>query len=622
MPPLLSRRSLAALIVASALLIAVAAASVFLVIREAGEQGWVQHTLEVQIRLGRILSLLQDAQAAQRGYLLLGDDVDLSRFAAIGSPFEQEVEELGVATSDNYRQGQTLGDLKAVAKEALDFQQRTIDLKRSGKSDEALALMKDEEGDALLRRARDVVARMDGAEQRLLSERQRASRRMSLLAQTGVICALALAAVLCWLALKDARAQLETMAAANAALEEANRKAARDKEERERLEAQLRQSQKMEAIGQLTGGIAHDFNNMLAVVIGSLNLLKRRLERGDKDVMRFVDSATEGAERAAGLTNRLLAFSRQQPLAPQPLDVNRLVAGMSEMVRRALGESLQIESVLAAGLWRIHADPGQLESAILNLAVNSRDAMPDGGKLTIETANASLDEAYAAAHVEAPPGQYVVLTVSDTGAGMAPDVVAKAFDPFFTTKAVGKGSGLGLSQVFGFVKQSGGHVKVYSEVGHGTAVKIYLPRFFGDDAEPPRVAPAEDAPSAVGAGAVVLIVEDDERMLRTSEEAFRELGYTVLTASGAKPALQAIDAHPEIALLFTDIVMPEMNGRALADEAVRRRPRLKVIYTTGFTRNAVIHHNVLDPGVQLLVKPFSIEQLARIVRKALDGKPG
>jgi signal transduction histidine kinase len=619
---LLSRRSLAALIVASALLIAVAAASVFLVIREAGEQGWVQHTLEVQIRLGRILSLLQDAQAAQRGYLLLGDDVDLSRFAAIGSPFEQEVEELGVATSDNYRQGQTLGDLKAVAKEALDFQQRTIDLKRSGKSDEALALMKDEEGDALLRRARDVVARMDGAEQRLLSERQRASRRMSLLAQTGVICALALAAVLCWLALKDARAQLETMAAANAALEEANRKAARDKEERERLEAQLRQSQKMEAIGQLTGGIAHDFNNMLAVVIGSLNLLKRRLERGDKDVMRFVDSATEGAERAAGLTNRLLAFSRQQPLAPQPLDVNRLVAGMSEMVRRALGESLQIESVLAAGLWRIHADPGQLESAILNLAVNSRDAMPDGGKLTIETANASLDEAYAAAHVEAPPGQYVVLTVSDTGAGMTPDVVAKAFDPFFTTKAVGKGSGLGLSQVFGFVKQSGGHVKVYSEVGHGTAVKIYLPRFFGDDAEPPRVAPAEDAPSAVGAGAVVLIVEDDERMLRTSEEAFRELGYTVLTASGAKPALQAIDAHPEIALLFTDIVMPEMNGRALADEAVRRRPRLKVIYTTGFTRNAVIHHNVLDPGVQLLVKPFSIEQLARIVRKALDGKPG
>jgi signal transduction histidine kinase len=290
----------------------------------------------------------------------------------------------------------------------------------------------------------------------------------------------------------------------------------------------------MEAVGQLTGGIAHDFNNMLAVVIGSLNLLKRRLRRGETDNMRFIDGALDGAERAATLTHRLLAFSRQQPLAPQSIDPNKLISGMSEMLRRTLGEQIAVETVFAGGLWRTHVDPGQLENAIVNLAVNSRDAMPDGGKLTIETANASLDEAYAAQHVDVPAGQYVLLAVSDTGQGMPADVVAKAFEPFFTTKELGKGTGLGLSQVLGFVKQSGGHVKIYSEPHHGTTIKIYLPRFFGVVDELVPIVPTE--PAALGQrDEVVLVVEDEERMLQVSCDAFRELGYPAGRGPSVRP---------------------------------------------------------------------------------------
>lgn len=287
------------------------------------------------------------------------------------------------------------------------------------------------------------------------------------------------------------------------------------------------------------------------------------------------------------------------------------------MLRRTLGDHIMVETVLAGGLWRTHADASQLESAILNLAVNSRDAMPGGGKLTIESANASLDEAYSAQHLEVPAGQYVLLAVTDTGQGMPADVIAKAFDPFFTTKGVGKGTGLGLSQVLGFVKQSGGHVKIYSEDGHGTTIKIYLPRFKGV---------ADNGAAVVAAGEavmgrpdeVVLVLEDEERMLQMSSDAFRELGYTVLSAPGPVAALALIDAHPEITLLFTDVVMPEMNGRQLAKEALVRRPKLRVLYTTGFSRNAVIHNGVLDNDVNFLSKPFNIEQLAAKAREVLD----
>ncbi|MDI3383634.1 PAS domain S-box protein [Xenophilus aerolatus] len=395
------------------------------------------------------------------------------------------------------------------------------------------------------------------------------------------------------------------------------RRVADEVAERSRTENALRQAQKMEAVGQLTGGIAHDFNNMLAVVIGSLDLLSRRFAASEPRAARYIESARDGARRAAQLTQRLLAFSRQQPLKPEAVDANRLVAGMSDLLRHSLGASVRLETVQAGGLWRTHADPNQLENVILNLAVNARDAMPDGGRLTIETANCHLDEHYTAAHLGLAPGQYVMIAVTDTGAGMTPDVLAKAFDPFFTTKEVGRGTGLGLSQVYGFVKQSGGHVKIYSEHGQGTTVKVYLPRLAGHAEDP---APAETAAGLPlgDAHEVVLVVEDEPAVRQFSVEALAELGYRVLEADGATAALKLIDAHPDIALLFTDVVMPEVNGRKLADEARRRRPGLKVLFTTGYTRNAVVHNGVLDPGVQLIGKPFTIEALAARVREVLD----
>ena len=409
---------------------------------------------------------------------------------------------------------------------------------------------------------------------------------------------------------KTAQAQLLEL---NERLEQ---RVAQEVAERAKAEEALRQSQKMEAVGQLTGGIAHDFNNMLAVVIGSLDLLKRRIGDSDPRAQRFVEAAGEGARRAAQLTQRLLAFSRQQPLKPVALDANKLVAGMSDLLLHSLGGEVRPETVLAGGLWRIHADPNQLENVVLNLAVNARDAMKDGGRLTIETANCHLDERYASDHLGVPAGQYVLIAVSDTGTGMAPEVVARAFDPFFTTKAVGRGTGLGLSQVYGFIKQSGGHVKIYSEPGEGTTVKVYLPRFLGpaDALDPPRV----DQTLPCGEAEVILIVDDEPSVLRFSADALLELGYSVLEADSAAVALALIDAHPEIVLLFTDVVMPEMNGRKLAEEALKRRPDLKVLFTSGYTKNAVVHHGVLDPGVQLVSKPFTIDELASRVRRILD----
>ena len=336
---------------------------------------------------------------------------------------------------------------------------------------------------------------------------------------------------------------------------------------RERAEETLRQAQKMDAIGKLTGGIAHDFNNMLAIVLGNLDLARRRLSKGVTDIERYLAGAQEGGKRAAALTQRLLAFSRQQPLVPEAVDPNKLVSGMSEMLRRTLGEAIRIETVLAGGLWRIHADPNELENALLNLAVNARDAMPEGGKLTIETANAHLDDRYVTGHPEVSAGQYVMLAVTDTGAGMTGEVSEKAFDPFFTTKKSGVGTGLGLSQVYGFVKQSGGHVKIYTEVDEGTTIKVYLPRHFGP-AEPAQPVP-DRAALPTGDGSVsILVVEDEEAVRRYSTDALRDLGYRVLEADGAKQALDIIDAEPDIAILFTDVVMPDVNGRRLAEAAL------------------------------------------------------
>lgn len=409
----------------------------------------------------------------------------------------------------------------------------------------------------------------------------------------------------------------ERVAARTAELQDANTKLVAEAERRKETESRIRQMQKVEAIGQLTGGIAHDFNNMLAVVLGSLRLLEQRLKRGEPNPQEFIATAKQGAERAAALTRRLLIFARQQPLTPEAVDVNELLSGMSDLLRRTIAESIKIETVLAADVWRTRVDPNEFEAAVLNLAVNARDAMPDGGRLTIETANVQLDDAYAARHSEVTAGQYVLIVVSDTGSGMSAEVADRAFEPFFTTKGVGKGTGLGLSQVYGLVKQSGGHVKLYSEVGQGLSVKLYLPRYDGADASVgPRAMVHEPIPLAQ-CQAPILVVEDDADVMKVTVGMLSELGYRTILADGGLRALQLLDEHPEVALMFTDIVMPGMSGRQLVDEAVARRPGLKVLYTTGYTRNAVVNGGVIDQAAELIMKPFSLEALARKVDEVL-----
>ena len=391
---------------------------------------------------------------------------------------------------------------------------------------------------------------------------------------------------------------------------------------RQMAEGALRQAQRLDAIGQLTGGVAHDFNNLLTIIIGNLESAQRQaatLTDAAKDRLgSSISRAMQGAQRAATLTRRLLAFSRQQPLNPKSLNLNKLLVGLPELLRGGLGESVLVEVVGAAGLWPVEADATELETAILNLTVNARDAMPDGGKITIEAANTYLDEQYCRQHPDVRPGQYVQISVSDTGSGMSADVLSRAFEPFFTTKDAGQGTGLGLSQVYGFVKQSGGHVNIYSEVGDGTTVRIYLPR---------RAAgvPDEDvpAPSIEGnsSGECVLLVEDDDDVRDYLTQTLRGSGFKVIAAANGEKALEAMDSHTEkIDLLLTDVVMPGMNGRKVAEAGLARRPDMKVLFMTGYSRNAIVHHGRLDPGVELVQKPVTGEHLATKIRAMIDQK--
>jgi PAS domain S-box-containing protein len=395
-------------------------------------------------------------------------------------------------------------------------------------------------------------------------------------------------------------------------------------EERLKAEDALRQSQKMEAIGQLTGGVAHDFNNLLTLVIGGLDLIDRQLPSlppgpGTERIRRARDAAMEGARRAAKLTQHLLAFARRQPLQPRSLEINRLIREISDMLRRTLGEQVELEAVLGAGLWSVEADPVQLENAILNLAVNARDAMGPGGRLTIETHNASLDDSYVAGVPEGlAPGQYVMIAVSDTGCGMTVDTQQKVFEPFFTTKDVGKGTGLGLSQVYGFVRQSGGHVRIYSEPGVGTTVKIYLPR--GRAGLPAERSEARLEPKAISGDERILLVEDHEDLREHIAGILTDLGYDVLATADGRSALAAIEEGPDFDLLLTDVVLPGgMNGRQIATRALQLRPGLKILFMTGYTQNAIVHDGRLDEGVALISKPFTYDQLGAKVRAELDG---
>jgi signal transduction histidine kinase len=407
-----------------------------------------------------------------------------------------------------------------------------------------------------------------------------------------------------------------------AVLERTNRELRSEMARRERAEDTLRHVQKIEALGQLTGGVAHDFNNILQVILASLDAVLRRLERNGSvtsgDGGDQIKAAIRSAERATVLTQRLLAFARRQPLAPETIDLNRLVRGMSELLRRTLGEIIDIETVLAGGLWPVSVDVSQLESAIVNLAVNARDAMPGGGKLTIETANTFLDESYANAHDEVLPGQYVLLAISDSGVGMSKEVLEQAFDPFFTTKEIGQGTGLGLSQVYGFIKQSGGHVNIYSEPGDGTTVKMYLPRRVADT-DGAAAAKHDEAAAPGNESELILVVEDEEDVRAATVAMLRDLGYGVIEAADGQAALRLLADHDGVRLLFTDIGLPGgLTGRQLADQAAALRPSLRVLYTTGYARNAIVHHGVLDPGVELLVKPFNYASLSSRVRALLD----
>lgn len=386
-------------------------------------------------------------------------------------------------------------------------------------------------------------------------------------------------------------------------------------ERRQRDEAALAQSERLSAIGALTGGIAHDFNNLLTVILGNAESLQAVLEReAERHLAEMIFVA---AERGADLTRHLLAFARRQALEPSTVDLNRLIADMDRLLRRSLGEHIEVEFTRGGGLWPALVDPGQVESALLNLCLNARDAMVAGGRLTIETANAHLDRTYADENSEVRPGQYVMIAVSDTGAGIAPEHLARVFEPFFSTKEKGKGTGLGLSMVYGFVKQSGGHIKIYSEVGEGTTVRMYLPRS-ADSVPVARRATAVPAP--VKSGERVLLVEDDLLVLAYAREQLSLLGYAVTAAASGSEAMECLRRGDEIDLLLTDVVMPGgMSGRELADEASALRPGLKVLFSSGYTENAIVHQGRLDPGVRLLAKPYRRAELARRVREALDG---
>ncbi len=390
----------------------------------------------------------------------------------------------------------------------------------------------------------------------------------------------------------------------------------RESQEREAAQTALRQAQKMESLGALTGGIAHDFNNLLQVINGNIQLLGKDIA-GNERAEKRAQNALAGVQRGSKLASQLLAFGRRQPLEPKVVNIGRFVRTMDDMLRRALGEEIEIEVVVSAGLWNTLIDPGQIENAILNLAINARDAMDGGGRLTIEASNAMLDDDYVRQHQELQPGQYVLLAVTDTGSGIAPNIVERVFEPFFSTKPEGKGTGLGLSMVYGFVKQSGGHIKIYSEVGEGTTVRLYLPRVFESE---DVLADMASLPVR-GGNETVLVVEDDEDVRETAAAMLADLGYQVLKARDADSALSVVESGVNIQLLFTDVVMPgKLRSPELARKARERVPGIAVLFTSGYTQNAIVHGGRLDPGVELLSKPYTREQLARKVRHVLGNQ--
>jgi len=571
----------------------------------------VTHTLEVINTAQALRNGLGDAERAQRGYLITASSSYLGPYGTGTRDAGRMFARLRALTNDNPEQQARLAVLERLMLVKFEEMRSTLEAHEKRGFNAARAIVLTNAGMEAMRAIGEQLDAVVAAERELLAKRNAAAEDEERSALRNAVTGGALAAL---------AAVLGAAVLLLAFRDQLRAEAARDASERRQRQHQLElaQYQKMESLGQLTGGIAHDFNNLLHVVKNGLTIARQHMQPLHPDAAHYLDMAERNADRASALTQRLLTFARRQVLDPKPLEPNALVAEVTPMLRQAVGDGIEIEAVIAPGAWWVSADASHLTTALLNLAVNARDAMPEGGKLTVEVANAFIDERYAASHSEVKPGQYLMIAVSDTGTGMAKEVTDKAFEPFFTTKEVGRGTGLGLAQVYGFTKQSNGHAKIYSEPGEGTTVKLYLPRLYdaGDiAADRPAHVPALPLP---GGDATILLVEDEPDVRQFTAASLSALGYRVIEAGNAAAALRALDADPAIALVFTDIGLPGgMNGRQLADEARRRRPALKVLFTTAYTRNAIIHHGRLDPGVMLLQKPYSQHDLAAKMRDAL-----
>jgi signal transduction histidine kinase/ActR/RegA family two-component response regulator len=618
--PKFGRRAANLLALASFVLVVVAGLlAAAMVERVKSAADWVAHSLEVQGAATQLLGTVQGLELAERGYLLTRSDAFLAPYGRSRASTLDAMKRLKSLIADNPEQTARVERMGADVDQLLAKTAKTIDLGRSGKFDEATGVVAAGRGQEALDSFQALIGEFNNAESDLLAKRQAAEAMaraimlwLILLGLAGAVGAALGALLLNGALIRELRAGAEALA----------------EETRVRKDAQaiLAQTQKMESIGQLAGGVAHDFNNLMTVVIGNLDSAERRLASAETadaaSIGKPIAAAMQGARRAATLTQRLLAFSRQQVLSPQQVDLNRLVGGLSDMLTRTVGETIAVETILGSGLWPTYVDLSQLENAILNLVVNARDAMPEGGRITIETTNSSLDEAYCSQFGDVAPGQYALLSVTDTGAGISPENLSKVFEPFFTTKSASTRTGLGLAMIYGFVKQSRGHIRIYSEVGQGTTAKIYLPRMVGaarTESVPAAVRAVSAATPEARPGEVVLMVEDDEDVLNSTVSLLRELGYLVVTARNGAEALAQLRGSQRVDILFTDVVLPQgMNGRMLAREAAALRPALPVLFTTGYAKNAIIHNGQLDPDVQFLAKPYTQQDLARKLRAVLD----
>ena len=637
--------------IATALMIALLLIALVVLVNQANSARenalrWERHNYDVLLTTQRFQTAMAQSEAALKSFVISGDPATGTRYYDEWVHAGQLLDTLRHVAQTSQHQQQNLARLAKLYDQRREELARPATLATYKRQWAAYKAVGDADKTATGPALRAALTAVGEEERRLLDLRRTRVRYIAdwsnllqaILSAVGVLLILG-ACVLGWTALRaiansrtlGRRAEYETeraqileaaVAARTQELSDANARLRAEAHERELAEAQLRQMQKMEAVGQLTGGIAHDFNNMLAVVVGGLDMAKRKLARETQEVERHLENAMEGANRAASLTRRLLAFSRQQPLEPEGVDVNQLIGGMADLIRRTLGERIEVGIRLEADPAQIWADPNQLENAILNLAVNARDAMPDGGRLEILTSHVAITRPSEDSPAGIVPGDYVRIAVIDSGSGMPPEVLERAFEPFFTTKPVGRGTGLGLSQIFGFVRQSAGEAMIQSTMGIGTTVTLYLPHR-ADAPEETLLDPEPDyieapKPADASEAETVLVVEDEPRVRAATVTALTELGYQVIACDGGAEALNALSARPGIQLLLSDVIMPEMTGPELVKAAKHRRPDLRVLFTTGFAGEAAGEHGEGMAGYPVLHKPFTIRHLAEKVREALD----